>query len=98
MDLEEVNELLNLDLPVTDDYQTLGGFILFHLQKIPQPGEVLRYEDYEFTVISADGPRLDQIQIHRLEMPETISDAELNFLANSEEKGDRFSNQDDSTL
>lgn len=35
MDLEEVNEALTLDLPLTDDYQTLGGFLLFQLQKIP---------------------------------------------------------------
>ncbi len=74
MDLEEVNELLNLNLPLTDDYQTLGGFILFQFQKIPQPGELLHFQDYEFTVISAEGPRLHQIQIHRLETPETSSD------------------------
>jgi CBS domain containing-hemolysin-like protein len=74
MNLEEVNELLNLDLPLTDDYQTLGGFVLFQLQRIPQPGEILRYQDYEFTVISAEGPRLHQIQIHRLEVPEISLD------------------------
>ncbi len=77
MDLEEVNELLNLNLPLTDDYQTLGGFLLFQLQKIPQPGESWRYSDSEFTVISAEGPRLHQIQIHRLEAVETNLDAEL---------------------
>jgi CBS domain containing-hemolysin-like protein len=76
MDLEEVNEMLNLDLPLADDYQTLGGFLLFQLQKIPQPGESLRYGDFEFTVISAEGPRLHQIQIHRLEAVETSLDGE----------------------
>jgi len=70
MDLEEVNEALNLDLPLTDDYQTLGGFLLFQLQKIPQLGETLRYSDFEFTIISAEGPRLHQIQIHRLNVAE----------------------------
>lgn len=70
MDLEEVNEALNLDLPLTDDYQTLGGFLLFQLQKIPQLGETLRYSDFEFTIISAEGPRLHQIQIQRLNVAE----------------------------
>jgi CBS domain containing-hemolysin-like protein len=70
MDLEEVNDALNLDLPLTDDYQTLGGFLLFQLQKIPQPGETLRYSNFEFTIISAEGPRLHQIQIHRLGVSE----------------------------
>ncbi|HEY9642622.1 MAG TPA: hemolysin family protein [Coleofasciculaceae cyanobacterium] len=66
-DLEEVNELLNLDLPLDEDYQTLGGFVIYHLQKIPAQGEVFRYRDYEMTVESADGPRLERIRIHRLE-------------------------------
>ncbi|MBW4579159.1 MAG: hemolysin family protein [Tildeniella nuda ZEHNDER 1965/U140] len=74
IDLEEVNELLNLDLPLSDDYQTLGGFLLFQLQKIPQLGESSRYGDSEFTIISAEGPRLHQIQIHRLEVVETLHD------------------------
>ncbi|XGV95683.1 MAG: hemolysin family protein [Leptolyngbya sp. BL-A-14] len=76
MDLEEVNEALTLDLPLTDDYQTLGGFLLFQLQKIPQPGETLRYGDLEFTIISAEGPRLHQIQIHRLDAVETSLDTD----------------------
>jgi CBS domain containing-hemolysin-like protein len=71
IDLEEVNEALNLELPLADDYQTLGGFILFRLQKIPQLGESLHYGDADFTIISAEGPRLHQIQIHRLGAAET---------------------------
>jgi CBS domain containing-hemolysin-like protein len=65
LDLEEVNDRLNLDLPMTDEYQTLGGFLLYQWQKIPTLDEVLRYGDYEFQVVSAEGPRLHQIQIQR---------------------------------
>lgn len=69
MDLEEVNELLNLDLPLTEQYQTLGGFIIHQLQKIPTVGEYVRYADLELTVTSAEGPRLHQIRIERLQSP-----------------------------
>ncbi|MFM7450728.1 MAG: hemolysin family protein [Leptolyngbyaceae cyanobacterium] len=65
MNLEDVNKLLDLDLPLTDDYQTLGGFLIYQLQLIPQPGDQLEFDDCEFTVISADGPRLDQVRIFR---------------------------------
>lgn len=64
LDLDEVNELLNLELPLADDYNTLGGFLIYQLQKIPTQGEILRYGSLEFTVISAEGPRLHYIQIH----------------------------------
>lgn len=67
LDLEEVNDLLNLNLPLIDEYQTLGGFLIYEMQKIPSIGEILQYQDLELTVISAEGPRLHKIQIHRLE-------------------------------
>lgn len=67
LSVEEVNQLLNLDLPVTEDYQTLGGFLIYQLQKIPTVGEQLCYQNVEFTVISAEGPRLDRIKICQLE-------------------------------
>lgn len=68
-DLEDVNQQLSITLPVRDDYLTLGGFIIFELQKIPPVNERLRYccmgQELEFTVIAAEGPKLKKIQIHR---------------------------------
>lgn len=65
MNLEELNELLKLDLPLRDEYQTLAGFVLYQLQKIPAIGETLYYQNLEFTVVSAQGPRLQHIRIRR---------------------------------
>ncbi|MCT7974567.1 hemolysin family protein [Laspinema olomoucense] len=73
MNLEEVNELLNFDLPLTDEYQTLGGFLLYQFQKIPAEGETLLYDNLEFTVVSTEGPRLNQIRIYRPELTNSIS-------------------------
>jgi CBS domain containing-hemolysin-like protein len=68
MDLEEVNELLDLELPIADEYHTLGGFLLYEFQKIPVQGETLVYGDVDLTVVAAEGPRLDRIRIHRHEV------------------------------
>jgi CBS domain containing-hemolysin-like protein len=65
MNLEELNELLDLDLPLTEEYQTLGGFLLYQWQKIPAPGESLQYDNLEFTVVSAEGRRLCEVRLHR---------------------------------
>ncbi len=67
LDLEELNELLDMGLPTADDYQTLGGFLIHHLQKIPTLGEVLQTGPWEMTVISMDGPRLHHVQVRRAE-------------------------------
>jgi CBS domain containing-hemolysin-like protein len=64
-DVEFINEQIGLGLPMMEDYQTLGGFLMFYLQKIPQEGEEFYYEDLEVKVLSMDGPRLDQILIQR---------------------------------
>jgi CBS domain containing-hemolysin-like protein len=66
INLEDLNQLLNINLPITREYQTLGGFLLYELQKIPGLGEIYLYESLEFTVMSVVGPRLHQIQLRRL--------------------------------
>ncbi|MGB6295066.1 MAG: hemolysin family protein [Rivularia sp. (in: cyanobacteria)] len=66
INLEDLNEVLELNLPLTKEYQTLGGFMLYQLQKIPTIGESFRYKNLEFTVASVTGPRIQQIQVKRL--------------------------------
>ncbi len=65
MNLTELNEILGLDLPFADDYQTLGGFLLYQWQKIPTQNESLTYGNLTFTVVTVQGPRLEKIRIHR---------------------------------
>jgi CBS domain containing-hemolysin-like protein len=67
IDLEEVNDRLNLDLPLSTEYQTLGGFLLYQWQRIPIGGETCQYANCELTVISTAGPRIEQIKIRRIE-------------------------------
>jgi CBS domain containing-hemolysin-like protein len=62
-DLEEVNERLGINLPILEDYQTLGGFVMFHLQRIPETGESFDYENLEVKVVSTKGPRIEQVLI-----------------------------------
>lgn len=69
VDLEEVNELLTLNLPLAEEYQTLGGFVIHQFQKIPHEGEQFHYGDLELTVTAVEGPRLHQIRIERLAPP-----------------------------
>jgi CBS domain containing-hemolysin-like protein len=61
--LEELNRFLQIDLPLAREYQTLGGFLLYQLQRIPSKGEIYVYNNLQFTVVSVNGPRLHQIEI-----------------------------------
>ncbi|EKV03314.1 CBS domain-containing protein [Leptolyngbya sp. PCC 7375] len=70
MEIDVVNKQFTLALPTTDDYQTLAGFVIHSLQKIPEAGEQLNYgDDLVFTVKTVKGPKLEQIQITRHNVP-----------------------------
>jgi CBS domain containing-hemolysin-like protein len=66
-DLHDVNQLLGLELPYSDDYQTLGGFLIYQMQKIPREGESLVYAGREWRILSTKGPRLEEILVRTLD-------------------------------
>ena len=63
INLEDLNAQLNIHLPLADDYRTLAGFLLNKLQHFPQDGESLDYGDWNLTVISTVGPRIDRVRV-----------------------------------
>ncbi len=70
MEIDAVNKQFMLSLPTTEDYQTLAGFVINSLQKIPGAGEQLSYgDDLVFTVKAVKGPKLERIQITRHQVP-----------------------------
>jgi CBS domain containing-hemolysin-like protein len=77
--IEEVNELLNVTLPLEEDYQTLAGFLIHQLQKIPTEGDRVVYSQMEWTVMAMDGPRVLEVQAKRL--PETSLPSDLSDVA-----------------
>ena len=66
MPLDEVNDVLNSKFPITDDYHTLAGFMIHHLQTIPDPGATLRYKRWELILVDAEDNRLHTIQVRSL--------------------------------
>lgn len=63
--LEDVNEQLALELP-EGDYETLAGFMLVRLGRLPQTGDSLVYDGVRLTVLEMQGPRIKQIEIKRV--------------------------------
>jgi putative hemolysin len=63
-DLESQYELV---LPHDAGFETLAGFILARLQKIPQPGDAFTYEGHRFTVEEMEGHRIAKVRIEKAE-------------------------------
>ncbi len=68
IDLDEVNELLNLQLP-SGGSDSLGGFIYGELGHVPAPGEKVASNHVEFEVLSVTGRRIRKVRAVRT--PET---------------------------
>jgi CBS domain containing-hemolysin-like protein len=49
MEIEHINEQLNINIP-KEDYETLGGFLLKRMGKIPQKDEFYVFEKIRFTI------------------------------------------------
>ena len=62
MRIEEANLEMGLELP-EGDYETVAGFILHLLQRIPRRGEQLRYKGLKLVVTEMRGLKIEKIQL-----------------------------------
>jgi putative hemolysin len=64
--VDEVTDLLGIDLEAEaerEGYQTMGGFVMAHLGRIPSPGDTFVWHGLRVEVIDMDGQRVDKILI-----------------------------------
>lgn len=66
--IEDFKELMTIDkLPEegNDTYQTLGGFVMMQLGRIPKPGDHFMHDEVRFEVLDMDGNRVDKVLVKR---------------------------------
>ena len=64
--IEEANEELNIHLPPSEDYDTVGGFVFSHLDRIPDSGEVFVYDGLEFLIEGVNSRRIERLRLRAL--------------------------------
>ena len=77
--IENVKHALGIeDFPDWDNYETLAGFMMYKLRKIPRPADFVEYQGYKFEVVDIDHHKIDQLLVTRYikdEENQTISDS-----------------------
>jgi CBS domain containing-hemolysin-like protein len=63
--VERVNKELKLDLPLSDEYETVAGLVLEHLKRIPAPGEALTVGNATIRIVAASDRAVEEVQITR---------------------------------
>ncbi len=66
LEIDYLNETYDMDLPVSDDYETLAGMIIHYCESIPSQGTELVIGNYRFKILKANGVKLDEVELKRL--------------------------------
>ncbi|XOD70327.1 MAG: hemolysin family protein [Sodalis sp. (in: enterobacteria)] len=66
--IDDVMCFLDIDeFPQSSNYETIGGFMMFMLRKIPKRTDFVKYVGYKFEVVDIDSYKIDQLLVTRVE-------------------------------
>ncbi|MBL4652162.1 MAG: HlyC/CorC family transporter [Flavobacteriales bacterium] len=61
LEIDYINEKYKLNLPVSDEYETLAGFIINNHENIPRKTDKIEIDSFHFEVLKVTENRIDQV-------------------------------------
>lgn len=65
--IEDFNKQFEVALDEGGHVDTIGGFVLNHLGKLPRQGEKIVIGNLQFEIVSIDGPRVDRMRVRKID-------------------------------
>jgi putative hemolysin len=59
----DLREQYGIPIPESTEFETVAGFMLASLQRIPKGGEIVSHDGYKFTVVNLDGRRIAKVKV-----------------------------------
>lgn len=69
LNIRDLETQYNIRLPRDEGFETLGGFVLAQLQRVPKPGDSFLYQQHRFTVLEMEGRRVGAVKVDLLPGP-----------------------------
>ena len=63
-EIDYLNEKYRLNIPESDDYETLAGLILFHYESIPKINDRIHIEGFHIRILDVSETRIELIHLH----------------------------------
>lgn len=63
LEVDYLNEEYDLNIPKSEAYETLGGFIINYTENIPIENEVVDIEDFEIRILKTSGAKIDNVSL-----------------------------------
>lgn len=67
IEVAQLNDKYHLDIPESEDYQTLAGYLLTYFEEIPKEGESIELDENKFTVLKTSASRIELVRLTRTE-------------------------------
>lgn len=67
LDVDYLNENFKLELPESDEYETLGGLIVNETGEIPEQDVEIEIENFRFTILEVSNTKIDLVMLEVLE-------------------------------
>ena len=67
--LRDLKEDYHIEVPESPEYETLGGFLMTALQKIPQAGDMVEIEGKKIKIVEMVGQRIAKVKLEKLPEP-----------------------------
>lgn len=61
--IRDLREDYGIEIPESPEYETLGGFLLTVLQKIPRTGDIIEQEDKKIVISEMVGQRISKVRL-----------------------------------
>lgn len=61
LEIDYLNEQYNLDLPESEEYDTLAGFIIYHHENIPEENETITIRDFNIRISRVSANRIEEV-------------------------------------
>jgi len=68
LEVDYINEEYKLNLPESENYETLGGLIVQQLGEIPGKDEIVKIENYYFTILEVSNTKIDLLYLKVTEL------------------------------
>jgi putative hemolysin len=76
--IDELKEILNFHR-FNNEYSTLGGFMMYQLERLPKEADVVEFGEYRFEIMDMDGNKVDKVLVSLSTKKKTDSETEAEY-------------------
>jgi len=67
LEVDYLNETYKLNLPESENYETLGGLIVNQTEQIPEQDDIVILDGFQFTILEVSNTKIDLVELKLLE-------------------------------